>query len=249
MALIIAQNDLINAKSEGYSVGVMAFDLSAAFDTLCHSTLTKKLESSGISGTPLKWFKNYLSGRSQCVLWNGKLSTQLSVENGVPQGSILGPILFLAMISDMPKFHIRDSICVSSRVFGYADDTTTTVSGKDMGLLTNKCEEEASKLITFMSANRLAANDDKTHIMCIRRKVDKEEIEIKVGNSSIKESTHEKLLGVWVDNNLSWGTQITNLERKLKHRLFILRRLSEHIPLALLKTVADGIFMSILNNE
>ena len=63
---------------------------------------------------------------------------------------------------------------------------------------------------------------------------------------SIKESTHEKLLGMWVDNNLSWTTQITNLERKLRHRLFNLRRLSEHIPTSLLKTVADGIFMSIL---
>ena len=129
------------------SVGVMAFDLSAAFDTLCHSKLTKKLESSGISGTPLKWFKNYLSGRSQCILWNGKLSTQLSVENGVPQGSILGPILFLAMISDMPKFHIRDSICVSSRVFGYADDTTVYSKAQSVRDLKDEFELLGSQMV------------------------------------------------------------------------------------------------------
>ena len=75
MALIITQNDLIKAKSEGYIVGAMALDLSCAFDTLEHSTLIKKLESAGISGTALKWFTNYLSERSQCVLWNGNLST------------------------------------------------------------------------------------------------------------------------------------------------------------------------------
>ena len=97
-----------------------------------------------------------------------------------------------------------------------------------------------------MSANRLAANDDKTHIMTIRRKAAKEELSVQVGNFSIKETPHEKMLGIWVDNNLGWTTHITNLERKLKHRLFNLRRLSESIPTALLKLVADGIFMSIL---
>ena len=115
MALIIAQNDLIKAKNDGFVVGTMAFDLSAAFDTLEHSNLIKKLESAGISGTPLKWFSNYLSDRTQYTLWNGKHSTFLPIERGVAQGSILGPILFLSMIADMPKYLKRDSKCVSTR--------------------------------------------------------------------------------------------------------------------------------------
>ena len=88
----------------------MAFDLTSAFDTLEHSTLLNKLKSAGIVGTPLQWFTNYLSKRSQCVLWNGKLSSKQLLDRGVPQGSILGPKIFLSMIADMPKYLKRDSI-------------------------------------------------------------------------------------------------------------------------------------------
>ena len=103
MALTVAQTDWINAKASNELVGLMAFDLSVAFDTLEHLLLLKKLESASIKGIPLKWFQSYLSDRSQCVLWNSALSDYLPLSKGVPQGSILGPILFLAMIHDMPK--------------------------------------------------------------------------------------------------------------------------------------------------
>ena len=97
-----------------------------------------------------------------------------------------------------------------------------------------------------MSANTLAANDDKTHIVVIRRKGKEQELVINIGDKKIKESPNEKLLGMWVESNLGWSTHLAQLERKLKHRLFNLRRLSEQIPLTQLKTIADGIFMSIL---
>ena len=134
----------------------------------------------------------------------------------------------------------------SLNVFGYADDTTSIVSGSDINELTRRCEEEAKQIITYMSANKLAANDDKTHIMVIRRGAKQEEVEINVGSKQVKESANEKLLGMWVQNNLGWSTPLTKLERNLKHRLFNLRRLAEHIPRTLLKTIADGIFMSVL---
>ena len=90
----------------------MAFDLSAAFDTLGHSTLLSKLKSAGILGTPLKWFESYLSNRSQSVLWNGNISSSRQINRGVPQGSILGPILFLAMIHDMPRYLTKDTYII-----------------------------------------------------------------------------------------------------------------------------------------
>ena len=226
MALIIAQNDLINAKSEGYSVGVMAFDLSAAFDTLCHSTLTKKLESSGISGTPLKWFKNYLSGRSQCVLWNGKLSTQLSIENGVPHCSILGPILFLAMISDMPKFLTRDSLCASSRIFGYADDTTVYSKAHSVRDLKNEFELLASQMVTYCKRNGLISNSQKTQILTSTGVTFK----VNVGQDYIPVSQQIKLLGIEYNSNFSTVPYLKRLSREAQTRAFLIKRLSFCMP-------------------
>ena len=149
MALIITQNDLIKAKSEGYIVGAMAFDLSCAFDTLEHSTLINKLESAGISGTALEWFSNYLYVRSQCILWNGNLSTPLSLERGVPKVSILGPVLFLSMIADMPKHLKRDSLHSSTRLCGYADDTTVYSKARSIQDLKEEFEIVASNMISY----------------------------------------------------------------------------------------------------
>ena len=167
------------------------------------------------------------------------MSKECELTVGSPQGAILSPTIFIILISDV-------GLWTDATVFGYADDTTSTISGTDLDLLKTRCEEEASKIIEYMSANKLAANCDKTHVMAIRRSGPKDEIVIQVGEDKIKESPNEKLLGIWVENNLTWSTHLSKLEKNLKHRLFSLRRLSEQIPRVLLKKVADGIFMSIL---
>ena len=122
---------------------------------------------------------------------------QLSV--GSPQGAILSPSIFIILVSDV-------GLWSEATLLGYADDTTSTVSGKDLNELTKKCEVEAKKVITYMSANKLAANDDKTHIMAIKRNGEKNQIAVQVGTKVIKESPHEKLLGMHVENNLTWTT-------------------------------------------
>ena len=151
----------------------------------------------------------------------------------------MSPTIFVILVADV-------GLWPDAKIFGYADDTTATISGPNLGELSKRCEEEAEKIIEFMSANRLAANSEKTHIMAIRKGGKKSDIAVKVGQKMIKESPDEKLLGMKVESNLSWNTHISTLEKKLRHRLFSLRRLSEHIPRHLLKNVADGIFMSVL---
>jgi hypothetical protein len=104
MALACAQSDWAAAKARGEVVGVMAFDLSAAFDTIDVVPLIEKLKSAGVKGTPLKWLISYMTGRSQSVIWNGKKSEPRPLTHGVAQGSILGPLLFLVMVADLPKY-------------------------------------------------------------------------------------------------------------------------------------------------
>ena len=125
MALTCAQTDWMKAKSNGEVVGVLAFDLSAAFDIVDSDNLLAKLECAGITGTSLKWFESYMTCRSQKVLWNEQTSNSGPLTHGLPQGSILGPTLFLVMISDMPKFVIGDT--PNAKMFGYADDSTVLV--------------------------------------------------------------------------------------------------------------------------
>ena len=116
------------------------------------------------------------------------------------------------------------------------------MSKTDIPILVTKCEEEAKKIIDYMSINRLKANDDKTHVMVIRKVSSEDKLIFNIGKEVIKES--EKLLGIHVENDLKWDIHLAKLLSKLRHRLFRLRRIKEKIPRHLLKRVADGIFMS-----
>ena len=140
------------------------------------------------------------------------------------------------------------SLWSKASITSYADDTTASISNKNLAVLVEDCEEEAANIIKFMSANRLAANSDKTHLLVIRRKMRDEDrdLVIKVGSNEIKESYKENLLGMIVTNDLTWNAHVENLVKKLKFRLFTLRRLSHCIPRELLKSVACGIFLSVI---
>ena len=100
----------------------MAFDLSAAFNTIDVVHLIKNLKSAGVGGTPMKWLKSYMSGRSQSVIWNGTKSGSHPLTHGVAQGSILGPLLFLVMVEDLPKYVTSGT--PKAKIMCYADDST-----------------------------------------------------------------------------------------------------------------------------
>ena len=116
-----------------------------------------------------------------------------------------------------------------------------------MEKLREKCEKSVNSLLKYMAANKLSANDDKTHILVVRKdKNHPEELSFQAGNSTIKEKSSEKLLGMTVSNDLKWTDHLSKLEGYLRQRLFTLRRIEQQIPRSLLKRVADGIFMSKL---
>ena len=117
----------------------MAFDLSAAFDTINAAHLISKLEASGVKGTPLKWMSSYMSGRSQSVLWNGTKSNSLPLSHGVAQGSILGPLLFLVMAADLPGYVTEGTL--HAKICNYCDYSTLYTISKSKETLNSELRE------------------------------------------------------------------------------------------------------------
>ena len=214
--------------------------MSAAFDTLSKDIFCSKLKAYGFDDVAVSWFESYLSGRSQVVIVGASISEECRLTVGSPQGAILSTTIFIILVSDV-------GLWTKSAITSYADDTTASISHTDLSALVKDCEEEAENIIKFMSANRLAANTDKTHVLIMRRKMnDNDNLIINVGNHEIKESSSENLLGMIVENDLTWNAHVKNMVKKLKYRLFTLRRLSHCIPMDLLRSVACGIFLSVI---
>ena len=168
------------------------------------------------------------------------ISSEIQLSVGSPQGAILSPTIFIILVSDI-ELWTNGAIC------GYADDTSCTNSDECFEKLREKCEKSIKSLLTYMAANKLSANDDKTHILVVRKDNEHpEKFSFEAGNCTITEKSSEKLLGMTVSNDLKWSDHLSKLVVYLRQRLFTLRRIEQHVPLSLLKRVADGIFMSKL---
>ena len=136
-------------------------DLSKAFDTVNHQILLQKLYRYGIRGVPLQWFKSYLESRTQYAEIENVKSNPRSIQCGVPQGSTLGPLLFLIYINDMPK-------CLEkANIRTFADDTTLLYSSNSLQDLEKTINEEFNHLLSYCSANTFSVNFKKTHYMTI----------------------------------------------------------------------------------
>ena len=153
------------------------------------------------------------------------LSEPIDLTLGSPQGSILSPTLFIIMISDIELY------CPNAELLGYADDTSCTIAVKQKDQLKEECERNVNSLLKYMAINKLACNDDKTHILVINHgQGEEEKMSFQIGDCLIKESTSEKLLGAWINNDLSWSTHIKKLEDELNYRLYKLRRIEQSLP-------------------
>ena len=147
MALMTLMDKLITALENGEHVIGIFLDFSKAFDTVDHEILLKKMHHYGIRGTAYKWFQSYLSNRKQYVTYNGICSSTKDVKCGVPQGSILGPMLFLIYINDLC------SICKYTTPILFAYDTNLFSSGKDLKVIENHVNDELSSISEWLKVN------------------------------------------------------------------------------------------------
>ena len=152
----------------------------------------------GIRGSAFDWFKSYLSNRSQFVTYNGVASTANPINRGVPQGSILGPLLFLMYINDLYN------VCQESVPILFADDTNLFYSGSYLDDLARRINDELCNISTWLKVNKLSLNIKKTHYIIFHRKKEHISVQIKIENETIDEVKQTKFLRVVIDSKLSW---------------------------------------------
>ena len=218
-------------------------DLQKAFDTVNHDILLKKLEHHGIRGAALNWFHSYLGNRKQYVSVNGNSSSLCDITCGVPQGSVLGPLLFLIYINDLPN---------SSRFFSFflfADDTNIYCESDDLALLTRKVNKELGKLKVWLDSNKLALNIEKTNFVLFHspKKQLPDFVNLKIGKRGIQRTNCVKFLGVLVDEHLTWKQHISQLCKKLSRTSGIFFKVRHYIPLHTLICLYNSLFSSFLN--
>ena len=251
-ALLKVLNDILLSMNSQRVTLLVLLDLSSAFDTIDHGILLERLRSKvGIRGKVLSWFSSYFSGRSQRVMLNGTLSDSSDLNFGVPQGSCLGPLLFILYASklfDIINNHSPDS-------HGFADDTQLYVSFKpdypcDQCEAISVMESCVNDLRKWMFQDKLKLNDGKTELLIIGSKQQLRKLNpchVRVGNADVLPVPIARDLGVWLDSNLSMSCHITKTCGAAFYWLHNIKRISKFLSRENLLTVIHAFVTSRLD--
>lgn len=226
-ALLEATNDWSVNIDNGLLNAVVFIDLKKAFDTIDHEIILLKLKNYGVDPDSLNWFRSYLTNRKQKCKVNGQLSSSTSVTCGVPQGSSLGPLLFLIYINDLPN-------CLNmSRPRMFADDTSISYSSNSLDEMQFVINSELENLNTWLTANKLSLNVVKTEFMIIgsrqRMHATQNVISISINNREINRVNVTKSLGMYIDSHLSWSEHIDKIAKKVSSAIGALKRVRPFI--------------------
>jgi hypothetical protein len=216
MAINLLVDKISTAMDEGnYSIGIF-LDFSKAFDTVNHDILFSKLQHYGIRGLALDWLKSYLINRQQYVCFESVESSRLTTNCGVPQGSILGPLLFLLYINDIAY------VSNSSYMILYADDTNVFFNGNNLEDLYNEINNTLDIIKVWLQANKLSLNVDKSQCMFFTHKSFQYNNEIKIANEALSQVETAKFLGVYLDSKLSFKKHLCYIKGKVARGIGII---------------------------
>lgn len=253
-AINYSVNRILNEiENKNHVIGAF-IDLSKAFDTINHNKLLIKLEHYGIRGICLNLLKSYLTDRTQYTVFDGEVSDSNPIEYGVPQGSVLGPLLFLIYINDI----------VNSSELGhfvlFADDTNIFIVGKTEDDAYRRANIVLEQISKYMACNELHINMTKCTYMhfrprynneerqtCARTRIISDEPALHLNGVKLKKVVKTRFLGVMIDDKLNWDAQLSHLDTKLKTSIVMIKRISKFIPKSEYLKIYNALFQSHLS--
>ena len=226
----------ILGKNENYKISTTFIDLSKAFDTINTTILIKKLQHYNIDHL---WFASYLSNRKQLVSIKDTFSQTKEIITGVPQGSVLGPLLFSLYFNDINTALDNNN----TETLLFADDTTIICTGKTLQELENTTNNAMATLDNYLSTNKLTINCTKTKFMLFHTN---KNINVQINNTIIEQVHTFKLVGITLDSKLTWNSHIDELMKKLSAVTALLARAKHDLPQELKLLLYNGLFKAFL---
>lgn len=240
-ALFHITNLIYNELDNSNPIAITFLDLAKAFDTVDHNILLDKLYNYGVRGNAHKLIKSYLSNRKQRVKVNNQFSDYETIEMGVPQGTILGPLLFIIYINDMLNEMPENSI------LSYADDTAIITTGKDWKEIEYKMNKFLYEIAKWLALNKLSLNTDKTVYMEFGNNCNStpKNLNININGIKINRVDNTRYLGVIFDSNMKWDVHINTIYRKTKYLTFTFYNLAKIMSTDNLRMLYYALFHSI----
>jgi hypothetical protein len=238
-AILELTDRIINSMDHNISPTAIFLDLTKAFDCLNHNILIQKLKHYGLQNNALQLLINYLSNRQQSVMLDSKTkSTPLEITTGVPQGSILGPFLFLIYVNDLS--HSSNALSF----INYADDTTLISTINHTTRTTNNLNNELNKVFKWLCSNKLSLNITKTKCITFHTPHHKPTFpQLHINNIPIAHTDHFNFLGITIDKHLNWKPHINKITTKISQICGTLNKLKHTVPKQTLLTIYQALIV------